>query len=242
MNASQLHRFYCPHLAAGVNALDEVESSHAARVLRLRAGDEIELFDGRGGRAKGPITHLRRSEVLVEVAAVQQTPRPGAEVSLAFAVPKGKRLDWLLEKATELGAASLLPVEFERSVAEGAEAGTAKWQRWEAHCVAAAKQSGLDFLPQLHPLRSLADLLTDPPGSLRIMGDAAPQAPAAGEVFRAAAGQSVCLLVGPEGGLADRERQAALQAGFQPARVGTTTLRVETACLALLSVAAASRG
>ena len=108
-----MHRFFAEDLSPGPLALAAGEAHHALHVLRLRAGTEVELFDGRGGTAAGTIAAVRRGEVTVEVAAIRPAvEREGPAIHLASAVPKGKRLDWLLEKATELGAASLRPVAF----------------------------------------------------------------------------------------------------------------------------------
>ena len=174
MNQAPLHRlrrFFCPDLTGPEVVLSDEEAHHALHVLRLSAGAEVSLFDGRGNSAVGRITRAGPRGV---VAAVQRRPpaaqRPGAIVRLAFAVPKGKRLDWLLEKATELAAASLCPVAFHRSIAGGEQLTPAKRRRWLTHCVAAAKQSGTDFLPDIEPLMPLTRFLkvTQRTGSLLI--------------------------------------------------------------------------
>lgn len=234
---ASLHRFHVDDLTPAEVVLTEAEAHHAAHVLRLRAGGEVELFDGRGGRASGRIASMGRGEVVVAVEHRQAPrPQPRPAVHVAFAVPKGKRLDWLLEKATELGAASLQPVIFHRSVAGGEELGDAKRQRWLSHCVAAAKQSGLDFLPELRDPVPLAEVLAASSGQMALMGS--PDADAA-PLPAALAGlkddQDVLLLVGPEGGLTDEERKAAAAAGVAPVRLGDTVLRIETAAIALLA-------
>jgi 16S rRNA (uracil1498-N3)-methyltransferase len=211
--------------------LSAEEGHHAANVLRLKPGAAVELFDGQGGRALGRIETVERRRVAIAIERLEaKASRPGPIVHLAFAVPKGARLDWLLEKATELGAASLRPVLFERSVAGGEELSPAKRQRWLTHCVAAAKQCGLDFLPAIEDPVSLADLLAAPADEVRLLGDTdrssvPPREALAGQK----GGRAVLLLVGPVGGLTVAERERALAAGFTPVRLGGTTLRVETA-------------
>jgi 16S rRNA (uracil1498-N3)-methyltransferase len=281
-------RFFVDGLPAEAGAivpLSPGEAHHAVHVLRLRAGAEVELFDGRGRRAEGVIARAGRSEAAAEVRRMlPPSPRPQPQVHLGFAVPKGKRLDWLLEKATELGAASLTPVRFERSVAgpaplarrgrspaaqdpaaqRAAAQSPAARERWLGHCIAAAKQCGLDFLPVIEDAAGLSEFLarqgggaasegrvqaadrlhTLPPplacGRLCLLGDAGPAAvPLKDALAGWQAGREVCLLVGPEGGLTEAERAEALAAGCLPARLGATTLRIETAAVALLAAAIA---
>jgi 16S rRNA (uracil1498-N3)-methyltransferase len=219
------------------------ESHHAAHVLRLAAGSRVELFDGRGGRAEGHVERVKRGEVAVAIDhrdAPSRRPHPA--VHLAFSTPKGNRLDWLLEKATELGAASLGAVIFQRTVAGGREPSEAKARRWLGQCIAAAKQSGLDFLPELRPPLRLADLLAAPPGPLRLAGDSAGDARPLPEALSALGDQQdVLLLVGPEGGLTEDERAAVRAAGFTFVRLGRTVLRIETAAIALLAATVACR-
>jgi len=144
-------RFFVENLAGEAVALSVGEAHHAMHVMRLGVGDAVELFDGRGAAADGTIVEARHGKVFVRVHTCRQpVARPGPVIHLAFAVPKGKRLDWLLEKATELAAGSLTPVGFERCVADPGELAGARRERWIGHCASAAKQSGLAWLPELH--------------------------------------------------------------------------------------------
>jgi 16S rRNA (uracil1498-N3)-methyltransferase len=155
-------------------------------------------------------------------------------------VPKGSRLDWLLEKATELGAASLRPTLFDRSVAGLEELSPAKRERWFGHCVAAAKQSRLDFLPDVAEPAPLPAVLAARGESLGLLGDVEADAlPLASALGPRRTGQEILVLVGPEGGLVPEERQSAMDAGFLPVRLGHTTLRVETAVIAILAAVSA---
>lgn len=241
------YRFFAEDLSRERLMLMAEEAHHALNVLRLAAGAEVELFDGRGSVAKGRIVEAKKAKVVIEVAGRWKIDdRAGPLIHLALAIPKGKRLDWLLEKATELGAASLTPVLFERSVA-GMFAGklpTPTRQRWLAHCVAAAKQSGLNWLPELRDPLPLEELLehdiTGPDGYVGIVGvvDGGSR-PVKAVLAGAPAGRDICLLVGPEGGMTKAELTAAFEAGFAPGRLGQTTLRVETAAIALLAAAVA---
>jgi 16S rRNA (uracil1498-N3)-methyltransferase len=236
-------RFFAEDLSCEIVHLSPGEAHHAMHVLRLPAGAEVELFDGQGGLATGRIVEARRAEVAVRIDTRRSAGRrPQPTVHLAFAVPKGSRLDWLLEKAAELAAASLRPVVFERSVA-GAVAGklgAAARQRWLAHCVAAAKQSGLDWLPVIEDPVPLGDMLTraltGPEGYFGVVGVLDGGARPLREVLgHCPPGRDICLLVGPEGGMTHKEVTDAVSAGFVPTRLGRTTLRVETAAIALLA-------
>jgi len=250
-------RFYCDSpLTAGLCVeLSLAESHHAMHVLRLRVGEGVVLCNGRGEAAAGRIVQAKHGRVRCEVGAVEAAEvrrRPGVHVG--FAVPKGKRLDWLLEKATELGASSLWPVAFERSVAGGDELAEGKRERWLGHCVAAAKQSGLNFLPELRELLPLPELLSATAeavaaGGLRrfvgdVTADAVPLATALGDAERPVGaclsgaclpGADILILIGPEGGLTDGERRLLAAAHVTPVRLGHTVLRIETAVVALLA-------
>jgi len=240
---SDLHRFYAADLKAAEVHLAGQEAHHAAGVLRLSAGSRVELFDGRGGCAEGHIVRVHRGEVAVVLDhrnALSCRPQPA--VHLAFSTPKGNRLDWLLEKATELGAASLQPVIFQRTVAGGREPSEAKARRWLGQCIAAAKQSGLNFLPELRPPLRLADLLAASAGALGLAGDSSGDARPLPEALSALGNrQDVLLLVGPEGGLTEEERAAVGACGFTFVRLGQTVLRIETAAIALLATTIACR-
>ncbi len=237
MHQVRQRRFYCCPIRSGSVELDAGQAHHAAGVLRLEPGDPVELFDGAGTVADGEIRSLSRRSAIIEICgAVRRLERPRPTVRLAFAVPKGKRLDWLLEKATELGAACLQPVVFGRSVAAPAEPGSGKWDRWQGHCIAAAKQSGLNFLPELPAgLELEAFLATRPEDSIGILGQVGLATDPLAEVLPQSLPGQLDRLIGPDGGLTQGESTVATRAGFRPARIGRTVLRVETAAVAMLA-------
>jgi 16S rRNA (uracil1498-N3)-methyltransferase len=231
------YRFYVPQINGGECSLPSSEAHHALHVLRLKIGAKVELFDGKGNSSTAEVIHTSRVDVLVTADAPKSEPLPNPGVHLAFAVPKGKRLDWLLEKTTELAATSLQPVTFSRSVA-GGELTPSKLQRWESQCISAAKQSGVNHLPEIKPLITLKNFLSAPTtvGHLQLFGDLGDLTPPIGEILRNNIFDSVTLLIGPEGGFTPDERQSIVDAGILPVRLGKTTLRIETATIALLSV------
>ncbi|MCD4700179.1 MAG: 16S rRNA (uracil(1498)-N(3))-methyltransferase [Phycisphaerae bacterium] len=227
----ETRRFFVESLDGETVELSAVEAHHSLDVLRLTDGTEVEVFDGIGGSADGTLHLHSRKQAEVHILRRRRAQdRPEPLVELAFAVPKGKRLDWLLEKTTELGAARLIPVIFERSVAK-----TAPSNRWRRTCIAAAKQCGADFLPEIASARKLPDFLAETDADIRILGDAGGEMSIPIVIKKWSSGKRITVLIGPEGGLTDAEDTAAGEAGFLPVRLGNFTLRVETAAVALLA-------
>jgi len=239
--ALHIRRFFAADLAGDEIPLDAAEAHHATHVLRLKTGDEVELFDGNGTLAHGVLYPAGRRDVLVRVETRVTCPPPAPPaIHLAFAAPKGKRLDWLMEKATELGAASLQQVIFDRSGPAARRTPETKRAKLLAHCISAARQCGLNFLPELPAAETLAQVLARRDDSLKFLGDTSGDTVRLAEALKGAPPpKPVLLLVGPEGGLTGPERNNAIDAGFIPVSIARTTLRVETAAVALLAVAAA---
>ncbi len=236
-------RFYCPDLAAGTVALPPDEARHALKSLRLAAGDRVVLFDGRGGSAAGAIADTGRGAVTVAVDAVATAPLPPVGIHLATAVPKAKRMDWLAEKAAELGVRSFRAVRFERGVAGGGGFSAGRRARCLKRFIAAAKQCGLDRLPELRAPLLAGELAARADAGPLLFGDTAGDAVPLREALggdRPPAG--ITVVVGPEGGLTDGERGALARNGGRPVRIGATVLRVETAAVALVAAVAAAYG
>lgn len=234
---AQPPRFYAADLSPEAVELPQGEAHHARNVLRLRPGAAVELFDGAGRAAQGALEKVGKGGVRV---GVQHRSGPGARpaplVELAFAVPRGERVDILLEKATELGAACLQPIVFERSVAGGEALSPAKRARWVGHCIAAAKQCRLDFLPELRDPCLLADYLAGCRCGRKLVGDIDRSAqPLATALGGWTPDETICLLVGSEGDISPDEWPAVRRGGFVGVRLGHAALRVETAAIALLA-------
>ena len=234
-------RFYCPDLAVGRRrvALPEAASHHAARVLRLKPGDPVTLFDGRGGEWSAAIARVDGRGVEVEAGEARAAAaEPALQVTLAQGLCAQDKMDWVVQKAVELGVCALQPLAAERSVIRLAPERAERRQRhWQAVVVAACEQCGRARIPEVAPVRPLAawlDALDAAPdrGGLRLM-----LSPHAGEpLARLGEGvAAVSLLVGPEGGLSEREVGMALAAGFRAVRLGPRILRTETAALATLA-------
>jgi 16S rRNA (uracil1498-N3)-methyltransferase len=228
-------RLYCAEaLSPGLQLALPAGAARHVQVLRLQPGDGVTLFDGRGGEYEAAIEHMGRSEVRVQVGAHHAIERETKRaVHLAVGMPANERMDWLVEKAAELGVASLQPLLAERSVLRLAgERAQKKQAHWQGVAVAACEQCGRNRVPLVHPVEALQSWLarqTAPGLVLSLRGGS--QAIAA-----AATGTRITLLSGPEGGLAPAEEDAALARGWQPVHLGERVLRAETAPLAALAV------
>lgn len=219
-------------LASGdVLALPAGAARHV-QVLRLQPGDALTLFDGRGGEYDAQVEHMGRSEVRVRVGAHHAIEREAAPaVHLALAMPANERMDWLVEKATELGVASIQPLVAERSVLRLAgERAQKKQAHWQAITVAACEQCGRNRVPAVHPVQPLASWLATASAGWMLSLAAGTQPVAA-----VPAAPELTLLSGPEGGLAPGEEAAAIARGWTPVHLGPRILRAETAPLAALA-------
>ncbi len=210
--------------------LDGEEARHLVRVLRGRVGDEVRVFDGRGGEWPARIAALGRNEVALEVGPPSVVPAaPATSLTLAVALPKGERQKWLVEKLTELGAARLVPLVVERGVAEATPAALERLRRG---AIEACKQCGRNTLLEIAAAATIAEACAavSAVGGRAILCDPAGP-PLADAAFRGVA--AVVGLVGPEGGFTADETAAAVAAGAVRASLGPHVLRVETAAIAL---------
>ena len=225
-------------LAAGTRVtLEGGAASHVTRVLRLRVGEGLTLFNGAGGEYAASIEQVHDGGVAVTIGEQRAIERESPlTLTLAQGVSRGERMDLVVQKATELGVSGIVPLFTERSVVRlGAQQAERKLNHWRAITIAACEQSGRNRLPNVAPPLSLADwlrsgadrdggrLLLSPAATARI--DAPPR-PAT----------SVTVLIGPEGGLTNAEQEAAVAAGFLPVRLGPRVLRTETAAIAALAL------
>jgi 16S rRNA (uracil1498-N3)-methyltransferase len=208
------------------------EAQHAAKVMRAKVGDELTLFDGSGAEFTGRITAVTRQEIELEILERREVDRELArEVTLAVALPKGDRQQWLVEKLTELGVTRLVPLICQRSVAQPVDSALARLGRW---VVEASKQCGRNKLMQIAPPVKWTDYARDANSGLRMI--AYPEA-ATFARLQDASGPLIAA-VGPEGGWTDEEISLALAAGWQPLFLGPRILRVETAAITIAAQAA----
>jgi 16S rRNA (uracil1498-N3)-methyltransferase len=218
------NRYFVPDLpAAGAATLRGEIAHHLGRVVRARPGDGIVLGDGAGGSVTATVVRIDRDAVVCDVGAARREPPPAPRVTVAFAVPRLPRMEWLLEHGTELGVAAFQPLATARARPHGERA-----DRWARIVRAAAGQCDRAWLPEVHEVRELDAWLQDdalPPARFVGAGDATV---ALGAGTDAGANEAV-VLVGPEGGFTDGERAAIDAAGFAARRLGPHILRTETA-------------
>lgn len=227
-------RFFCPMpLTAGATIeLPAEVAHHADRVLRLKAGETVTLFNGEGGEFPAELVSLGK-KAHATLGERQSTERESPlEVSLAQSLVSSDKMDWVLQKAVELGVSRIQPVASTRSVVKlSTERAEKRMEHWRQVVISACEQCGRNTLPQLEPLQSLPRHLATPGNALRLF-----LSPWASErIHDLARPARVELLVGPEGGFTDEEEQAARAAGFRPVSLGPRVLRTETAGLAALS-------
>ncbi|RZL40618.1 MAG: 16S rRNA (uracil(1498)-N(3))-methyltransferase [Rubrivivax sp.] len=213
--------------------------SGAARhvqVLRLQPGGALTLFDGSGPEWRAEVTAMGRSEVRVSLLGAEQPQRELARaVTLAVVMPANDRMDFLVEKASELGAAALQPLVGERSVLRlSGERADKKRAHWQGVAIAAAEQCGRTVPMRIEPVLSLSGWLA----ALPMPGDDEWRgllSPAAASPLAAFPQPRALFLSGPEGGLSDAEEDAARARGFAAVSLGPRILRADTAPLAVLS-------
>ncbi|MGY0197105.1 16S rRNA (uracil(1498)-N(3))-methyltransferase [Leptothrix sp. BB-4] len=211
------------------------------QVLRHQPGDALTLFDGRGGEWQAEVVRMGRSDVSVRIGAHDPVERElPLAVTLAAVMPANDRFDWLIEKATELGAAAIEPLMSERSVLRlNAERAEKKRAHWQAIAVAAAEQCGRTRVPRIAPVRTLAAALAAPAGGpdtvTTLALSLAESRPLAERLAQPGpTGQALRLYSGPEGGFSPDEEMALRRAGVLPTTLGPRVLRAETAPLAAL--------
>lgn len=230
-------RFYCPQpLAAG--AVVELPEAvvHHLHVLRVQAGASLSLFDGAGAEYHAELVSIerRRASAMLgqQVGGDRELPYP---VTLAQALPEAAKMDWVIEKAVELGVAALQPLAAQRCVVRLAgERAEKRHAHWQGVIVAASEQSGRKRLAQLAPLAAFNDWIAAPGAGTRIL--LSPRASdSLAQWARAQPPQPVTFVIGPEGGYTAQEEDAAVAAGALMLSIGPRVLRTETAGLAALA-------
>jgi 16S rRNA (uracil1498-N3)-methyltransferase len=235
-------RFYldAPLRAGGVCTLSEDAAHHAIHVLRLREGDEITLFNGRGGEFAARIASIQRLRIAVDLLQHRAVEREARlRVTLVQGMSAGEKMDSTLRKAVELGVAEVQPVLAARSVArpkgERAENRRAHWQKV---VIAACEQCGRNRIPEVHPLTTVLEYRANAETTKILLSPSAQlpfsKAPLKGDHF--------ILAAGPEAGFTAEEEAALAAGGFVPASLGPRVLRTETAAVAALAALNALRG
>lgn len=238
-------RFYCPSPLLAGSSVDLPDTvAHHLHVVRQQAGDELVLFNGEGGQVRARLLEVGKRRAVAEVLAHEalEAELP-FHVTLAQGLPEGSKMDWIVEKAVELGVGAIVPLAARRSVVKLAgERADKRLAHWQGVVIAASEQCGRNRLAAVAPLREFGRWIGEPAdASLRIL--LSPRAEASlAQWAGATPARDVTLLVGPEGGFSAEEEAAALAAGALPLSMGPRVLRTETAGLAALAVLAGAWG
>ena len=244
-----MHRFYIPpeNWHPDALALTGSDAHHSRDVLRMKRGEKLVLFNGCGREITAEIIDLGRNEICLRKLHEAETPRLRCRIVLGQAVPKGKNMELIMQKAVEIGADEIAPIISDRTVVQvDSESAVQKQAKWQQVAIEAAKQCGQNWLPRVHLPRRLAeffDTATPNPGfDLRLIGSLQPDAQHLKRILVDYSNeyqqrpQSVLMLVGPEGDFTPAELALARRHGCRPITLGPIILRVETAAIYCLSV------
>jgi 16S rRNA (uracil1498-N3)-methyltransferase len=242
-----VHRFYLPPNDWSAAILPESEAHHARSVLRLGGGDRLVVFDGRGREATAEITALDSKAVQLRLLQETRTGPVRARLTLAQAIPKGKNMDSIVQKAVEIGAAEIFPLLSARTVVQlDEESALQKQSKWQTVALEAAKQCGQNWLPEVHQPSSPDAFFRERAADreeLRLVGSLQPGAMHLKKILAEYAQthhgsrpQRVLMLIGPEGDFTPAEIALARSHGCLPITLGPIILRVETAAIYCLSI------
>ncbi len=224
-------QFFAPDITETLE-LPESDSRHAVKVLRMREGDELQVIDGRGTAYTCRLADAHPKHASVEIISSTPMPLPWPQ-QLAVAVAPTKhmdRMEWLVEKMTEVGVNTIIPILCERS-----ERREIKTERLEKIAVSAMKQSLKATLPTIMPMTPLRELIKIMPDAQRVVAYCDPSIPRVDFAQTYEAGRDTLILIGPEGDFSPSEIKMTLDAGFRPVTLGSNRLRTETAALYALS-------
>ncbi len=240
-----LYRFHIPDLRAQLKSgplatLPPDQGHHARAVLRLVPGDPVILFDGRGAWVRAVLQTLGKSTTTALADGAAACDPPAAlQLTLATAVPKGDRAEWLIEQASQLNAAAVQWVDCDRSVVKPREGG-GKIEKWRRLAIESAKQCGRTHGMEVHEMAGLKEVLDGAAGATVLWLDPGESGRKVYDVMAGVVAGNILALIGPEGGWSDAERglleSAAKAGGVRRVRLTTTVLRIETACAALAAV------
>lgn len=246
MKLEAMHRFYISpeNWNPDAPALTGSEAHHARDVLRMKPAEKLVLFNGRGREITAEIVDLSGAGIQLRKLHEAETPALRSRIILGQAIPKGKNMDLIVQKAVEIGAAEIAPIISDRTVVQvDLESAAQKHAKWQQIAIEAAKQCGQNWLPQVHAPRRLGDfLLASTTFDLRLIGSLQPDAQHLKEILADYSNEhrhspgSVLMLIGPEGDFTPAELALARHHGCRPITLGPIILRVETAAIYCLSV------
>ena len=236
-----MHRFFVPQLYAEEMYIEGVDARHIRKVLRMQSGTQLQIVSDDGVSALAEITAIDSERVTVRcLEKLAESHEPRVKLVLAQGLAKGEKMDFIIQKAVEMGAYSVIPVAMEHSVVrlDGAKAAK-KVERWQKIAESAAKQSKRDIIPEVQPVQSMAKMLAKCACHTKIIAYECEDRLSLKAALRAAeeAGgiTELLLIIGPEGGISEGELEQVRQAGAVPVSLGRRILRAETAGLVAIS-------
>jgi len=231
----RLSRFFIDApLSLGEHELPEAQAHYISRVLRMAEGDAVQLFDGSGQEFLGALLEVGKKRVSVRLdQSFAGQSASSLHIHLGQGLSRGERMDWAIQKATELGVDAITPIVSERcEVRLKDERADKRLLHWRQIAVSACEQCGRSTVPVIHPPQFLADWLAGTEAALKLVLH-----PVAEPLTGHPAPATLAFLIGPEGGLSDAEVEQAQHSGFHSARLGPRVLRTETAPVVALAVA-----
>lgn len=229
-------RFFCHDLSASVVELTDAEAHHAIHVMRIAAGQQLELFDGRGTSATATVTHVRRRSADLQIQCRQKHPRSGsALLTVAASPPKGDRLKWMVEKLTEVGVDRFIPLISERTTAEPR---SSKIEKLQATVISASKQCGRMWLMRIGEPLQLSDLLAQCSALAESVFFAHTEVSGNQHTMPDVRRKATTILIGPEGGFSPAEVSLAHRHGAHMINRLGPIMRTETAAVVLAALTA----
>ncbi|KPA89435.1 MULTISPECIES: 16S rRNA (uracil(1498)-N(3))-methyltransferase [Pseudomonas] len=231
----RLSRFFIDApLSLGEHELPEAQAHYIGRVLRMAEGDALQVFDGSGHEFLGTLLEVGKKHVRVQLTeSFAGQPDSPLHIHLGQGLSRGERMDWAIQKATELGVSEITPIVSERcEVRLKDERADKRLAHWRQIAISACEQCGRSTLPVIHPPLPLGEWLKQAQAELKLVLH-----PVAEPLTSHPRPASLAFLIGPEGGLSDAEVEQAAKAGYLPARLGPRVLRTETAPVVALAVA-----
>ena len=233
-----MHRFFIPQLYNEEMTITGVDAKHIGKVLRMQPGDKLQIVSDDGVSALAEVAAITESTVTVRcLEKLAESHEPAVKITLAQGLAKGEKMDFIIQKAVELGAYSIVPVAMEHSVVrlDGAKADK-KVERWQKIAEAAAKQSKRDIIPQVQDVQTIKEMLANNDCKTKIIAYECEDRMSLKTALREAGQmEDLLLIIGPEGGISEGELTKAREAGAVPVSLGRRILRAETAGLVAMS-------
>jgi 16S rRNA (uracil1498-N3)-methyltransferase len=230
----ELPYFYVPELNSSMNILDEINSKHVVTVLRMKKGEELLLTDGKGKKAQAIIVDDHRKKCVVQVTRIEETDKPSPSINIGISLLKNtSRLEWFMEKSTELGITEIFPL-----ICDHTEKEHFKEDRMQHILISAMLQSQQSWMPVLHPLVEFRSILNNSCSKKLIAycGNVVKK-----QLRTVPVTSDTIILIGPEGDFSIKEFTAAIEKGYQPITLGDTRLRTETAGIVAAALLSSNR-